>query len=237
MGKSSWFGVIAVAVLGFLCQYFALIWSPPEKTMGNLVRIMYFHVGSAWIAFLAFFVTALFAVIYLIRRNLLFDRIAVASAEIGVVFTSFTLITGSLWAKPIWNTWWTWDPRLTTTLILWFLYVGYLLLRGTIEGLERRARISGIFGIVAFADVPVIHFAVEWWRSIHPQVIDETGFNMPGTMIFTLMFAFAVFFVIYLLLLVLRTRQETQKQRMFLIRQGLQELRAKAFDDSVRGES
>ncbi|KPV42072.1 hypothetical protein AN477_19955 [Alicyclobacillus ferrooxydans] len=229
--------MIAVAVLGFLCQYFALIWSPPEKTMGNLVRIMYFHVGSAWIAFLAFFVTALFAVIYLIRRNLLFDRIAVASAEIGVVFTSFTLITGSLWAKPIWNTWWTWDPRLTTTLILWFLYVGYLLLRGTIEGLERRARISGIFGIVAFADVPVIHFAVEWWRSIHPQVIDETGFNMPGTMIFTLMFAFAVFFVIYLLLLVLRTRQETQKQRMFLIRQGLQELRAKAFDDSVRGES
>ena len=236
MRKSSLIAVLAVAVIGLFCQYFALIWSPPEKTMGQLIRIMYFHVGSAWIAFLAFGVTALFALLYLIRRKLVLDRIAVASAEIGVVYTTFTLVTGSLWAKPIWNTWWTWDPRLTTTLILWFLYVAYLLLRGTVEGIERRARVSGIFGIIAFADVPVIHFAVEWWRSIHPQVIDDTGVNMPGSMLFTLMFALGAFFVIYLLLLVLRTIQEAQKQRLFLIRQGLQELRAKAFEASVRGE-
>jgi heme exporter protein C len=233
MRKSSLLTVLAVIVIGLLCQYFALIWSPPEQTMGQLVRIMYFHVGSAWIAFLAFGVTALFALIYLIRRKLVFDRIAVASAEIGVVYTTFTLVTGSLWAKPIWNTWWTWDPRLTTTLILWFLYVAYLLLRGTIEGIERRARVSGVFGIIAFADVPVIHFAVEWWRSIHPQVIDDTGINMPPSMVFTLMFAFGAFFVIYLLLLVLRTRQEAQRQRLFFIRQGVQELRAKAFDGSI----
>lgn len=236
MRKSSLLAVLAVAVIGLLCQYFALIWSPPEKTMGQLIRIMYFHVGSAWIAFLAFGVTALFAILYLIRRKLMLDRIAVASAEIGVVYTTFTLVTGSLWAKPIWNTWWTWDPRLTTTLILWFLYVAYLLLRGTIEGIERRARVSGVFGIIAFADVPVIHFAVEWWRSIHPQVIDKTGVNMPGSMLFTLMFALGAFLVIYLLLLVLRTTQEAQKQRLFLVRQGLQELRAKAFEASVRGE-
>lgn len=236
MRKSSLFAVLAVLVFGVLCQYFALIWSPPEKTMGNLVRIMYFHVGSAWVAFLAFFVTALFSVLYLIRRKLVLDRVAVASAEVGIVYTSITLITGSLWAKPIWNTWWTWDPRLTTTLILWFLYVGYMLLRGTIEGLERRARVSGIFGIIAFADVPVIHFAVTWWRSIHPTVIGSNGINMPGSMLFTLMFSFLTFFLIYILLVTLRTRQETQKQRLFLLRQGITELRAKAFEDKLRGE-
>lgn len=234
MTKRWMVGIAIVAVMGFLCQYFALLWSPPEKSMGNLIRILYFHAGSAWIAFLSFGVAAFFALVYLIRRRPILDSVSFASAEIGVLFTTFTLISGSMWAKPIWNTWWTWDPRLTTTLILWFLYVGYLLLRGTIEGAERRARISGIYAIIAVADIPVIHFAVEWWNSIHPQVIDDTGVNMPGSMLFTLLFAFVAFFAIYVLLLAIRTRQEVQRQRLFRIRQSIQDIRARAVSETGR---
>jgi len=226
MKKVAYLGTGLLGVLGLLDIYFALLWSPPERQMGNLIRIMYFHVGSAWIAFLAFFVTFVCSILYLLRRNLLFDRIAVSSAEIGVVFTTLTLITGSLWARPIWNTWWTWDPLLTTTLILWFLYVGYLLLRGTMAGMERRARISAVFGIVAFVDVPIIHFAVEWWRSIHPLVIDNTGIYMPGKMLFTLMFGVVTFFLLYLLLLYMRSRQETQRVYLYTLRERVREIRA-----------
>ncbi|MCL6454397.1 MAG: cytochrome c biogenesis protein CcsA [Alicyclobacillus sp.] len=223
-------GIGVVGILGWLCQYFAFIGSPPEKSMGNLIRILYFHASSAWIAFLSFGVAAFFALCYLIRRRPILDQISSSSAEIGVMYTTVTLITGSLWAKPIWNAWWTWDPRLTTTLILWFLYVGYLLLRGSIEGLERRAVVSGVYAIIAVADVPVIHFAVEWWNSIHPQVIDETGINMPGSMLFALMFAFVAFFAIYVLLLAVRTRQEAQRQRLYRLRREIQEVRGRAAD-------
>jgi heme exporter protein C len=227
MKRLNGLAVTVLGLAGLVNLYLALIWSPPEQKMGNLVRIMYFHVSSAWIAFLAFFVTFLFSVLFLVKRKLSFDRVAVSSAEIGIVYTTLTLVTGSLWAKPIWNTWWTWDPRLTTTLILWFLYVAYLLLRGTIDGLERRARISAIYAIIAFVDVPIIHFAVEWWRSIHPQVIDQTGFNMPGSMVFTLMFGFLVFVLIYILLLYVREGQERQRLQLFDIRESMRELRAK----------
>lgn len=208
---------VGVAILVMIHLYLAFLWSPPEASMGNLVRIMYFHVASAWIAFLAFTVTSLFGVLYLIRRNLTFDTIAAASAELGVVYTSVTLITGSLWARPVWNTWWTWDPRLTTTLILWFLYLAYLLLRGSVTGLHARARVSAIYAIIAFVDVPIIHMSVTWWRSIHPTTINETGFHMPGSMAFTLMFGFVSFLGIYLLLLALRVRQERQRSQLLAL--------------------
>lgn len=215
-----------VGVLVLVDLYLALIWSPPEKSMGNLVRIMYFHVSSAWIAFLAIGVTFVFSIAYLIRRNPRFDRIAVSSAELGLFYTSITLITGSLWARPIWNTWWTWDPRLTTTLILWFLYLGYLLLRGTMEGVERRARIAAIYAIIASLDVPVIHMSVTWWNSIHPNVINETGFHMPGQMVVALMFGFFTFFCIYLLLLILRVRLESLRARVYILREQVRTRRA-----------
>jgi heme exporter protein C len=230
MSRKMWWLAGSVGVLVWVNLYLALVWSPPEKQMGNLVRIMYFHVSCAWIAFLAFFVTFLCAIVFLVTRNLRFDRVAVSSAEIGVFFTTLTLITGSLWAKPIWNTWWTWDPRLTTTLILWFLYVAYLLLRGTIQGVVRRARVTGIFAIIAFADVPIIHLSVTLWRSIHPSVITQTGFNMPGSMVFTLMFGFGVFFLIYLLLLILRVRLETFRTEILSLRIRLQSQRSDRFE-------
>jgi len=230
--KRFWWTII-VGLVGFVNLYLALLWSPPEATMGNLVRIMYFHVSSAWIAFFAFFVTFVFAVLYLIKKNLKFDRIAAASAEIGLLYTAFTLITGSLWARPIWNTWWTWDPRLTTTLILFFLYVGYLLLRGTITGFARRARVTGIFAIISFIDVPIIHLSVTWWRSIHPQVITEAGFNMPPAMVVALLFGFVAFLCIYLLLLSLRVTQEADKMRIFALRQSIRSLHDEGQDPVV----
>jgi len=226
MGRKTSILIAVCGVFVFLDIYFALIWSPPEQQMHDLVRIMYFHVSSAWIAFFAFFITFACAVVYLFTRRIVFDVFAHASAEIGVLFTSITLITGSLWARPIWNTWWTWDPRLTTTLILWFLYIGYLLLRGTIQGIEQRARVSSIFAIIAFVDVPIIHMSVTWWRSIHPNVINETGFNMSGPMIFTLMFSFVTFMFLYAVMLLLRARQEQQRYQLFNLRRTLLELRA-----------
>ncbi len=220
--------VILLGFIGLLNLYLALIWSPPEAQMGNLVRIMYFHVSSAWIAFLACFVSFVGAVMSLVQKKhrIVWDRYAVASAEIGVLFTSLTLVSGSLWARPIWNTWWTWDPRLTTTLILWFLYVGYLLLRGTIESVERRIRASAIYAIIAFIDVPIIHESVTWWRSIHPSVINETGFNMPGPMVVALLFGFFTFLCIYAVLLQLRVRYEAGRYQLAMLRQQIVEVRA-----------
>ncbi|MBX5437150.1 MAG: cytochrome c biogenesis protein CcsA [Alicyclobacillaceae bacterium] len=211
----------------FVHLYLAFVWSPPEQHMGNLVRIMYFHVPSAWNAFFAFFVTFVCAILYLRRRRLVYDLVSAASAEIGVLFTSITLVTGSLWARPIWNTWWTWDPRLTTTLILWFLYAGYFLLRASIDGRERRARVSAVFAIVAFADVPVIHMSVEWWRSIHPLAVDETGFNMPGSMAATLMFGFVAFMCLYGLFLALRVRQQRQAMELHELREAVRAARVR----------
>lgn len=218
--------VLGIIVLVFL--YLAFIWSPPEVDMKDLVRIMYFHVSSAWLAFLSFGVTGLASIWYLLRRRLAADWVAVSSAEIGILYTTMTLITGSLWARPIWNTWWTWDPRLTTTLILWFLYVGYLLLRGTILGVERRARVSAVFAIIALVDVPIIHFSVTWWRSIHPLAITETGFNMPSSMVITLMAGLLAFLSIYLFLMRVRVRQERQQWRLAVLREAVRSVRSTA---------
>jgi heme exporter protein C len=214
-----------VAVLGIINLYLALLWSPPERQMGNLVRILYFHVACATVAFAAFGVTALFAILYLVRRRLPYDLIAASSAEIGVMFTTLTLITGSLWGRPTWNTWWTWDPLLTTTLILWFLYIGYLLLRGTLDGLERRARVSAIFAIIAFVDVPIIHMSVTWWRSIHPTVISDTSVNMPSSMVVALLFSLLFFFCIYLLFLTLRYRLEAQRVKLLQLKAQILDVR------------
>ncbi len=215
--------VVGGLVLVFL--YLACLWSPPEQMMGDLVRILYFHVASAWVAMVAFFVTFISSILYLVGRRMKYDHISVSSAEIGVIYTTVTLVTGALWAKPIWNAWWTWDPRLTTTLILWFLYVGYLLLRSTVDGQERRARVTSIYAIVAFIDVPIIHMSVTWWRSIHPQVIDVTGFHMPVTMTETLLFGLVAFLGLYFVLLCLRYRQAVQEATLIVIRQSLRDLR------------
>jgi heme exporter protein C len=225
MNRWSWWLAGVAGALGFAFMYLALIWSPPEQQMGDLVRIMYFHVASAWTALCAFFVTFVAALGLLLRGGERWDVVSACSAEIGLVYTTITLVTGALWARPIWNTWWTWDPRLTTTLILWFLYAGYLLLRATLTGYETRAKISAAYAIIAFIDVPIIHMSVTWWRSIHPSVVDDSGFHMPPSMAGTLMFGFLSFFLLYLLLLWLRARGAWQKLEILRLGQAVRGLR------------
>lgn len=146
---------------------------PADAAQGDVQRIMYVHVPSAWLAYLAFFVTLIAGLLYLRRDDLRYDRVAVASAEIGLLFTGLTIATGAIWGKATWGKWWDWDPRLTTTAILFVVYAGYLLLRQSLVDRRRRARLAAIFGIIGFLNVPVVHFSVLWWRGLHqpPTVI------------------------------------------------------------------
>ena len=154
-----------VALLAGLAVGFGV--APREVTQGNVQRIMYVHVPSVLVAYLAFAVVFVASVAYLARRAEAADRIAHASAEIGVLFTGVTIATGSIWGKPTWGTWWTWDARLTSVAILFVMYLGYLLLRGMVEDRERGARYAAVLGIVAALNVPLVHFSVVWWRTLH----------------------------------------------------------------------
>lgn len=154
--------------------YFIFIYAAIEKTMGPVQKIFYIHVSSAWTAFLAFLITFVFSILYLIKRKRVFDTYAYVSAEIGVVFTAIVLTTGPIWAKSSWNTWWAWEPRLTTTLILFFLYMAYIMIRQMDGVWDKKARLSAVFGIIGFADVPIVFFAIRWWQSkFHPIVFGE----------------------------------------------------------------
>jgi heme exporter protein C len=201
-------GVLAVlAVLVGL--YLAFFYAPRDALQGDVQRIMYIHVPTAWVAFFAFFVVFVSSLVYLWKRFPQADRLAYASAEIGVLFTALTLIDGSIWGKPTWGTWWTWDARLTTTAILFVIYVGYLMLRSFVEEPERRARLAALVGIVGFIDVPIIYMSVLWFRTLHqPPSIQRGGASMPDDMLFTLLFNFAAYTLLYVFFLVKRVRIE-----------------------------
>jgi heme exporter protein C len=145
-------------------------------TQGNVQRIMYVHVPSVLVAYMAFGVVFLASLAYLARRTEAADRVACASAEVGVLFCGITIATGSIWGKPTWGTWWTWDARLTSVTVLFIMYLGYLLLRGMIEDRERAARYCAVLGIVATLDIPLVHFSVYWWRTLHqPPTLLKPG--------------------------------------------------------------
>jgi heme exporter protein C len=200
--------------------YGALVWAPTERTMGDIQRIFYFHMPAAWVALgPAFTLVFICSILYLVKKDLRYDRIAGASAEIGVAFTTITLLTGPLWAKPIWGAYWTWDPRLTTTLVLWFIYVAYLMLRAaTAEG-HKRARFSAVFGIVGWVDVPIVFMSIRWWRTIHPTVISGAGMSLDPAMSAVLMFCLGAFSLLFVYLLIVRVRQEGLSSRLGRLRQ------------------
>lgn len=160
-------GAVAVTV------FIGLFVAPTDRAQGVVQRIMYVHVPIAWLAYLAFFVAMVGSALYLWRRDLRFDRLAVSSAEIGLLFTGLTIVEGAIWGKATWGIWWDWDPRLTTTAVLFVVYAGYLLLRSSLVDRRRRARVSAVLGIVGFINVPIVHFSVLWWRGLHqpPTVI------------------------------------------------------------------
>ena len=194
-------GLSFVLFMGAL--YLVFIYVPTEATMGIVQRIFYFHVPVAWVAFSAFFVVFLGSVLYLWKRDSKWDVIARSSAEVGLVFTTLALITGSIWAKPIWGIWWVWEPRLTTALVLWFIYVAYLLVRSYASEESKGARFAAVVGIIGFIDVPIAALAITLWRTQHPgPVIFEGGLAPP--MLLTLIICIFAFTTLYGLLLIQR---------------------------------
>jgi heme exporter protein C len=151
--------------------YLVLFYAPREAVMGDVQRVFYFHVAAGWVGALAFLVTAVAGGVYLSRGGRIWDQVALASVEIGVVFTFINIVTGSIWARPIWNTWWTWDPRLVTASIMELVYVAYLMLRRGIENPDRRARFGAVYGIIGFISVPLTFLSIRLLRTIHPVVV------------------------------------------------------------------
>ena len=184
-----------------LILYLIFFWIPTERNLGVSQRIFYFHVPLAWTGFLAFFFVLAGSVGYLWKRTQGWDHLAYAAAEIGVLFTTLMLVTGIIWAKPVWGIWWTWDPRLTTSLILWLIYVAYLMLRAYSPRGDQGARFAAVLGIAGFIDVPIVYLSIVWWRTVHPQAMvgpAATGdldpsmrsLLMIATLTFTLLFAY-----------------------------------------------
>src|SRR5271169_5556630 len=169
------FIALTVAVLAF-AAYQGLFVAPTEQTMGNVQRIFYYHVPSAWTAFLLFFANFIASVVYLIRRNPTADAVAAATAEVGVVFCTVVLITGPIWARPVWGIWWTWDARLTTTLVLWLIYVSYLVLRRYSTGTQTSV-LAAALAIFGFVDVPIVYMSIRWFRTQHPSPVMGGGEN------------------------------------------------------------
>ena len=186
---------------------------PADAAQGDVQRIMYVHVPSAWLAYVAFFVTLVGSIGYLVRRDLRFDRFAAASAEIGLLFTGLTIVTGAIWGKATWGKWWDWDPRLTTTAILFVIYAGYLLLRQSLVDRQRRARLGAVFGIVAFLNVPIVHFSVLWWRGLHqpPTVIRPGDPTIDHLLLAELLASVVSFTLVFLWLL--RRRVDLEETR------------------------
>ncbi len=162
--------------------------APPDRLQGNLQKLMYVHVPAAWLAYAAFLVTLVGSVGWLWRRKQAYDRLAAAAAEVGVFFTGLTLVLGSIWGKPVWGVWWTWDARLVSTALLFFIYIGYLALRRAVPERTDRARRSAVFGILAIAMVPIVHFSVLWWRTLHqpPTVLRPGDPTIDHTMLLVL---------------------------------------------------
>ena len=196
------------AVVIIAALYLVFIYAPTERIMGDMQRVFYFHVSSAWVGFFAFFVTLIASIVYLLKGTRKWDIVALSSVEVGVTFMTMAIISGSIWAKVAWNVWWTWDPRLTTSTILWLIYVSYLMLRNAIDEEARRARFAAVHGIVGFVSVPITFMAIRWWRTIHPVVLDSGGFSLAAPMLITMLFCIGTFTLLYFTLLVHRVRLE-----------------------------
>ena len=196
-------GLSFLAALGMVFFY-----APREATMGDVQRIFYFHVASAWVGFFGFFITAFAGALYLIREQRRWDILGLSSAEVGLTFITMTLITGSLWARPVWGTYWTWEPRLTISAVQWLLYVAYVMLRASTPTPERVARFAAVYGLVAFVTVPLSWFAIRWWRTIHPQIISGDEMALTPKMLHTLLASLLAFTLVYAALLRQRIQLE-----------------------------
>ena len=204
-GRRRMLGALTGVSLAILVAL-ALFVAPQDAAQGPAQRIFYIHVPSAWVGFLAFFVVFVASIRFLATGERRFDDVASASASVGMVFTTAVLITGPLWGRPVWGVYWTWDPRLTSFLLLWLIYLSYLVLRGYVPEPERRARYAAVLGIVGFLDVPIVYLSVRWWRAQHPAQLIFTRGGLPTSMLIILLVGLAAFTLLYLYLLSVRLR-------------------------------
>ncbi len=213
----------AVAFLVTLWAVFA--WVPTEKHLGIVQRIFYYHVPSAWVGFIGIFIACVSSMVFLYNRRSEWDRAAHAGVEVGVLFATIVLITGPFWARASWGTWWTWDSRLTTTLILWLIFVAYLLMRQFTEGSETGARFAAVLAIVGTLDIPLIILSTKLWRTIHPAVLRTpeggSGLNDPS-MIATLLICLGAFTMLFGWLWALRLRTLRLAERIDMLRDDLE---------------
>lgn len=217
--------VIVAGILMLVNLYLIFMVAPTDAILGHVQRVFYFHVPMAILSFVAFLVVFLASATYVFRRDSRWDNLAYAAAEVGVVFISLALITGVIWAKPVWNAWWLWTPRLTTTLILWLIYVAYMMIRAYAPNQTKAAIYGAIMGMIGFIDVLVVYFSVQWWPGIHPTPVvgplSESG-SLDGTMRGVLGFSFLTFAFLLLYLVVermsLRSSEDRIKSLRFLLR-------------------
>lgn len=195
--------VVSIILL-FTAAYLSIFVAPTERVMGDVQRLFYFHIGTAWVALVGFVFTAGLSVVYLVTKDLKWDRIQVAAIEVSVMFFLITIILGSIWARPAWNTWWTWDPRLTTAAVTELIYIAYFMLRQGIDDPNKRARFGAVYALIGGLSAPITFFAIRLFRTIHPVVIAgsnaaaEGTFSMSDDMLqafFFALFAFSVIFV------------------------------------------
>jgi len=191
----------STGVLMTLSVYSIFMYVPTEEKMGIVQRIFYIHVSLAMVFLLAFFVVFCSSIMFLWKKDFKWDRIAYSSVEIGLLFCTLVLITGPIWAKPIWGAWWTWDARLTSTLILWFMYVAYLMLGSSSHSATAGAKFRAVFGIVAFVDVPIVFMSIRWWRSIHPVVLKANKIDMDPKMIHSFFITMAAVLLLYVVMM------------------------------------
>jgi heme exporter protein C len=203
---------ILLAILTFVLMiaslYAVFIWVPNERTMGAVQRIFYFHMPAAIASFVAFFIVFVGSIAYLVTRKTRWDRLAASSAELGLVLILITLTTGPIWAKPVWGIWWTWDMRLTSSLVLALIYMAYLMLRAYVFDKEKRANLSAVVGIIGFIDVPIVYFSIRWWRTQHPQpvIMGGQGSGLAPEMWAVVMLCLVMYLVFFSWLLRFRLR-------------------------------
>lgn len=214
-GRIDWMTLLAFALVGAAYGR-AILFTPPDLLQGHAQKILYVHAPSAWVAFLAFGLTAAAGAFWLFLKDPRLDRFAESSAEVGVVFNTGVLLTGPLWAKPIWGAWWVWDARLTLTLFLWFLFLGYLVLRGAMADREARARYGAVIAVLGAALIPFIHLSVYLFNTQHPKpvVANTAGIQMPPVMATTFFFALLAFTLLYVALVRARYALATERDAL-----------------------
>jgi len=235
--KSRMIATLFVAGLVFFAGYAALFIAPDERTMHAVQRIFYFHVAAWMASFTAFFVVFVANVAYLGTRRIEWDFLGVSAAEVGVACCTIGLITGPLWARPVWGIWWTWDARLTTTFVLWLLYISYLLLRGLLDDVSRRATLSAVFGVFAFLDVPLVYLSNRLWRTQHPQPVffGGNGSGVDPTMSRVLLICAMALMGVMILALVDRYRLERLRYEAAELREAVETRRADRESIASRG--